>query len=54
MKISYVIQPMSPIIHITIAGISCLHELNMNPINTNTVLIHPNASTHILSRFRYH
>lgn len=54
MKISYVIQPMSPIIHVVIAGISLWQELKTNPISTNTVLTHPNISIHILCRFRNH
>lgn len=54
MKISYVIQPMSPIIQSIIAGISRWQELNTNPIKTNIVLSHPNVSIHILCRLGYH
>ncbi len=41
---SYVIQPMSPAIHVTMASFVRPVALDMYPNSTNAVLIHPNVS----------
>ena len=57
MYISYMIQPASPTIHQTKAGRNCPRALTMNPINTNAVQSHPNASItdeYLSSQFHAH